>query len=98
MVAGPALVTTRSESGRTLRVAFAATTLDPTLVVSAPTGIVFTCEAPGVDAVTSTENEHEPLAGTVPPVSVTLPAALVTTPPAHVVLVFGVAEVVTPAG
>ncbi len=85
-------------SGRTFSVALAATVLGPTLVVSAPAGMVFTCEAPGEDDVTSTEKEHEPFAGTVPPVSVTLPALLLTTPPPHVVLVFGVADVVTPAG
>src|SRR5258706_8505136 len=98
MVAGPALVIARFASGRTLRVALAATLLEPALVVSAPAGIVFRNDAPGVAAVTSTENEHEPFAGTTPPVSVTLVAVLVTTPPPHVVLVFGVADTVTPAG
>jgi len=78
-------------SGFTFRVALAATELVPALVVSAPAGMVFRKDAPGVDAVTSIENEHEPSAGTTPPVSVTLPAVLVTTPPPHVVLVFGVA-------
>src|SRR6202521_4736402 len=88
----------RFASGRTFSVALAATVLEPTLVVSAPIGMVLTCEAPGEFEVTSTEKEHEPLAGTLPPVSVTLPALLVTTPPPQVVLVLGVADVVTPAG
>jgi hypothetical protein len=60
--------------------------------------MVFTSAAPALDDVTSTWKVHEPLAGTVPPVSVTLPAFCVTLPPAHVVDAFGVAAVVSPDG
>ena len=41
---------------------------------------------------------QKPVAGTVPPVSVTLPAVLETAPPAHVVEAAGVPARVTPAG
>jgi hypothetical protein len=79
-------------------VAVAATALLPALVVSAPTGIVFTCAAPAVDDVTSIEKAHEPLPGTEPPVSVTLPAAFVTVPPVHEFTMFGVPATVSPEG
>src|SRR5690348_5228958 len=87
-----------SADGRTLSVALAATALEPTLVVSAPTAIVLLSAEPELDDVTSTWNVHDPLAGTVPPVSVTLPAAVPTAPPAQVVEAFGVAAVERPAG
>src|SRR5258706_7549054 len=90
VVAGPDLVTARSAAGLTFRVALAATAFDPTLVVSAPAGIVFTCDAPGVEDVTSITSVHEPLAGIVPPVSVTLFAVLACNPP-HVGPRFGAA-------
>src|SRR5450631_240706 len=94
--AGPVFVTARSASGLTLSVALAATTLAPTLVVRPPAGIVFTCAAPGVDDVTKIVTTHVPLAGTVPPVSVTLFAKKVATPPTHVVA--GPAKAVMPTG
>ncbi len=97
-VAGAVIVVIRSAAGFTLSVALAATGLEPALVVSAPTGIVFVSDAPGEEDVVSMVNVHEPLAGTVPPVSVTLEAVLLTAPPPQVVLVFGVAEVDKPAG
>ncbi len=96
-VAGAVFVTATSASGLTLRVALAATEFDPTLVLSAFTGMVFRCEAPAVEEVTSIESVHEPLAGIVPPVSVTLPAVLLGAPP-QVVARLGTAAVVTPAG
>src|SRR5450631_634386 len=94
--AGPVFVTARSASGLTFSVALAATTLGPMLVVRPPAGIVFTCAAPGVDDVTTTVTTHVPLAGTVPPVSVTLLAVKVATPPAHVVA--GALKTVKPNG
>src|SRR6476469_6819017 len=88
----------RFAEGRMVSVALAATALAPTLVVSAPAATVFTSEAPELAEVTSTWKVHEPFAGTVPPVRVTLPAFEVTVPPAHVVPAFGVAAVVMPPG
>src|SRR5260221_12223701 len=96
-VAGAVFVTATSASGLTLRVALAATAFDPTLVLSAFTGMVFRCEAPAVEEVTSIESVHEPLAGIVPPVSVTLPAVLLGAPP-QVVAGLATAAVVTPSG
>src|SRR3954463_11876336 len=97
-VAGVLLVMARSASGLTSRVALAATALLPALVVSAPTGMVFTCAAPAVDDVTSIEKAQDPLPETLPPVSVRLPAVFVTLPPAQVFAMFGVAATVSPAG
>src|SRR6266852_1936044 len=98
MLDGPAFVTARSAAGLTMSVALAPITFGPMLVVSAPAGIVFTCAAPAVDEVTSITSRHVPFAGTVPPASETLVALLAGTPPAHVVLMFATAAVVTPAG
>jgi hypothetical protein len=97
-VAGADFVIERSASGRTSRVAEAATALLPAFVVSAPTGIVLTWAAPGVLEVTSIENAHELLPATVPPVSVTLPEVLVTVPPLHELTMFGVPATVRPEG
>jgi hypothetical protein len=96
IVAGAVFVTDTLATGVTVSVAFAAAALLPAFVVSAPAAIVF-AYAPAVAAVTSIWNVQVPLAGTVPPVNVTLPDALITIPPAQVVDAFGVAARTMPA-
>src|SRR5436190_7938710 len=97
MVAGPDLAIATLATAVTVSVALAAAALVPALVVSAPAGMVFRY-VPCVAAVTLTWNVQKLLAGTVPPVSVTLPAAPEITPPVHVVLVAGVPARTTPPG
>lgn len=71
-------------------VAVAVLPVPPFVALTVP--VVLTC-VPAVTPVTFTENEHEPLAATLPPVKVTLeePAAPVTVPPQEPFSPFGVA-------
>jgi len=59
----------------TVSVSFAAVLFEPPEVVNPPTGMVLTC-APTDEDVTATVTVQLPLAGMVPPLRLTLPAAL----------------------
>lgn len=96
IVAGADFMTETLATAVTVSVAFAAVALLPALVVNAPIAIVF-AYAPAVAAVTSIWTVQLPFAGTMPPVSVTLPGKCVTIPPAQVVDPFGVLARTKPA-
>jgi hypothetical protein len=85
---GPALLIETFATGLTVNMALVAAAFEPTLVVRAPEAIVLVY-VPAVGAVTSIWKVHEPPAGTVPPVSVTLAGVDVTVPPAQLVEVLG---------
>ena len=75
-------------------VVFAATFVD----VTAPAGSVL-AYVPAAALETATDTEHDPLAGTTPPLSATVfpPATAVTAPP-HVVAPPGTAVLTSPEG